>query len=163
MPKRSGFTLLELLIVIAILIVLAGVVIIRFSGAQGAARDTRRKSDIRQYQTALEKYANLNNGLYPNYNGGTNLVGLCAALGITGQCLDDPQGTTLYRYWSTGGSGAAGSATASTYLIYARLEKPISGQSQFWIICQNGNVGRRPANGAGAWTPSGTCPNNLLQ
>lgn len=162
MPKK-GFTLIELLIVIAIIISLAAVVVIQFTGAQGAARDTRRKSDLRQYQTALEKYANLNNGLYPNYGSGNNLSGLCAVLGIGGQCIDDTIATQPYRYWTTGGSGAAGSATAPTYLLYARLEKPTAGQNQYWILCSNGNVGRIPSNGAGAWTPSGTCPNNLQQ
>ncbi len=152
MPKK-GFTLIELLVVIAIIASLAGVMVLQFRGAQGAARDTRRKSDLRQYQLALEKYANLNNGLYPN-NAGVNLTSLCITLGIIGQCPDDPQATNPYRYWSTG---------TATYLVYARLEKPVGGQLQYFVLCQNGNVGRIPAAGGGAWVPSGTCPNNLQQ
>ena len=51
-----GFTLLELLIVIVILGTLATFVIIRLTGGEKSARDARRRSDLRQYQTVIEAY-----------------------------------------------------------------------------------------------------------
>lgn len=62
----SGFTLLELLVVISIIGILAGLVLASFTGVQKGARDTNRSSDIKQYQTSLEQFANENSGLYPS-------------------------------------------------------------------------------------------------
>lgn len=54
--KKNGFTLLELLVVIAILATLSALVVPNFMGARERARDTQRKSDLRQIQKALELY-----------------------------------------------------------------------------------------------------------
>jgi len=58
---RPAFTLIELLIVIAILGVLATIVLVSLGEARKRARDVRRISDIRQLQIALELYHNQNN------------------------------------------------------------------------------------------------------
>lgn len=52
----TGFTLIELLVVIGIISVLSAIVVPNFMGARERARDTQRKSDIRQIQKALELY-----------------------------------------------------------------------------------------------------------
>ena len=44
--KESGFTIIELLIVIAIIGILATLVLTNFQGAQAKGRDTVRKNDI---------------------------------------------------------------------------------------------------------------------
>ncbi len=51
-----GFTLIELLVVIAIIGILASVGVVSFSTAQAKARDSERKSELKQTQTALELY-----------------------------------------------------------------------------------------------------------
>jgi prepilin-type N-terminal cleavage/methylation domain-containing protein len=158
MPRKKGFTILELLITIAIVAIITTFAVITFPGTQAAARDSRRKTDLRQFQSSLEVFANKNNGLYPNYSSGSSMSTLCATLSITGACVDDPKPPSTYRYISTGGSGAAGSATATTYLLYATLEKQVGGASQYWVLCSTGSVGRIAT---ASWTPSGTCPNNL--
>jgi len=63
--KKSGFTLIELLVVVAIIGILATVVLSSLSNARERARDAKRLSDIKTIQTALEMYANDNNGRYP--------------------------------------------------------------------------------------------------
>jgi prepilin-type N-terminal cleavage/methylation domain-containing protein len=56
----SGFTLLELLIVIAIIAILAGLLFPAFMGAQKAAKKTQAKNDLTQIVTAV-------NGFYTEY------------------------------------------------------------------------------------------------
>jgi general secretion pathway protein G len=54
--KRRGFTLVELLIVIAIIGILSVVVVVAVGGAQAKSRDTKRKADIKAISMALESY-----------------------------------------------------------------------------------------------------------
>lgn len=65
--NQSGFTLIEILIVVAIVGMLATVVFTSLSQARAKARDSKRKEDLVQLQKALEIYYNTNNG-YPNTN-----------------------------------------------------------------------------------------------
>jgi len=63
--KSKGFTLIELLVVVAIIGILATIILSSLSSARESARDAKRLSDIKTIQTALEMYANDNNGRYP--------------------------------------------------------------------------------------------------
>ncbi len=56
--QKKGFTLIELLVVIAIIGLLATLSVVSLNNARERARDSRRVSDIRQIQTALELYHN---------------------------------------------------------------------------------------------------------
>lgn len=62
--KRDGFTLVELLIVIAIIAVLTAVGVTVFSGIQKSARDSKRRADLQAIGQSLEIYK-LQNGTYP--------------------------------------------------------------------------------------------------
>jgi prepilin-type N-terminal cleavage/methylation domain-containing protein len=62
--KQQGFTIIELLIVIAIIGILALLVITNFQGAQAKARDAVRKADVNSmYQKLEEFYGDF--GYYP--------------------------------------------------------------------------------------------------
>ena len=63
--KQRGFTIIELLIVIAIIGILATLVLTNFQGAQAKGRDTVRQNDINAMYQKLEEYYNENGG-YPN-------------------------------------------------------------------------------------------------
>ncbi len=63
-PKGGGFTLLELLVVVAIIGILSSVVLASLNGARMKARDSKRISDLRQIKTALELFYDTN-GYYP--------------------------------------------------------------------------------------------------
>lgn len=54
--QTAGFTLLELLIAIAIVGVLSALLLASFIGVRAKGRDAQRKADIRQLQTALQLY-----------------------------------------------------------------------------------------------------------
>lgn len=52
--RKSGFTLIEILVVVAIIAVLAGIVVVATGGARQKARDAKRKSDLAQFGRMLQ-------------------------------------------------------------------------------------------------------------
>lgn len=60
----KGFTIVELLIVIVVIGILAGLVVVTYNGIQQKARDTERKTDINALHGQLEAYQ-AQNGKYP--------------------------------------------------------------------------------------------------
>jgi prepilin-type N-terminal cleavage/methylation domain-containing protein len=69
-----GFTLIELMVVIAIIGILASIIMVSLSSAQAKARDARRIADINTLKLSLEMYYNDNlkypsslGALVPNY------------------------------------------------------------------------------------------------
>ena len=52
----GGFTLIEILVVIAIIGILVGIVLVAFGGARASARDAVRMSDLRTLEKMLEMY-----------------------------------------------------------------------------------------------------------
>jgi prepilin-type N-terminal cleavage/methylation domain-containing protein len=62
--KTSGFTIIELLIVIIIIGILATLVIVTRNGIRQKGRDTERKTDVDTIQSQLEAYF-AQNGKYP--------------------------------------------------------------------------------------------------
>lgn len=102
--KKTGFTIIELLVVIVVIGILASIVLVAYPGSQARNRDTKRKSDIQQVATALSAYALQKNnyveggsgcGVNGNGNGWLSAGSSDAGAGsyprsIT-QCLQDAQ------------------------------------------------------------------------
>lgn len=65
MSNRSGFTLIELILVVVILGILAGAVVPVFRGRSEQARISRAKTDISTYSTQIDLYALDHNDKYP--------------------------------------------------------------------------------------------------
>jgi type II secretion system protein G len=63
MRKLKAFTLIELLIVVAIIAILAAIAVPNFMEAQARAKNTRVKADMKALQTAQEMYR-IDNGDY---------------------------------------------------------------------------------------------------
>ncbi|HET8884308.1 MAG TPA: prepilin-type N-terminal cleavage/methylation domain-containing protein [Candidatus Saccharimonadales bacterium] len=70
--SKSGFTIVELLIVIVIIGILAAITVVTYSGIQQRARDTARTSDMASIQKALEIYRTSNPTYPPRDSIGTN-------------------------------------------------------------------------------------------
>lgn len=54
--RRSGFTLIEMLIVIVVIAILIGVLLPSFRGTQDEASEQRARSELRTLATAIESY-----------------------------------------------------------------------------------------------------------
>lgn len=76
--KQQGFTIVELLIVIVVIGILAGLVITTYNGIQQKARNTERTTDLKTFQSQLEAYY-ASNGSYP----GTDSLGTTSGSNVT--------------------------------------------------------------------------------
>ena len=63
--RKKGFTLIELMIVIAIIAILAAVLVPNFMRAREASRLTACKSNLKNISTSIETYSNDFDGVYP--------------------------------------------------------------------------------------------------
>jgi general secretion pathway protein G len=116
---RSGFTLLELLITIAIIGLLTGISIFALSGAREQARDGKRKSDLETIRSALELYkADCN--VYPSTISVTSITGSCTGGSNTYLTVvpKDPTSDSYYDYEPNG--------TNTSYTLCTYLENPPS-------------------------------------
>ncbi len=121
---KKGFTIIELLIVIAVISILVGIALPRFRGMQEEGKIAQAKGELRTIQTAMEGYYIHNSNTYP-----TALANLTSAVpNIIGAALPaDPfNGTNTYGFATDGASpvkyyviysigvGGNGTATVST-------------------------------------------------
>jgi len=76
--KKSGFTLLEILLVIGIIAILAGIVIVAINPSKQLAqvRNSQRKSDIKQINNAITQYY-IDNSSFPSTISTTTLTEVC--------------------------------------------------------------------------------------
>lgn len=114
---------------------------VSFTGAQRQARDSERKSDIKQYQAYLESYANARKGFYPIYTSSTSLVSVCTTDLDAPSCPEDQATGQTYRYISD--------PDGTKYAIWATLES----SGQYWTGCSNGRIGQ-----VASLSSDGSCP-----
>lgn len=135
--NRAGFTLIEILIVVAIIAILASVVLVGLGPTQQLGRDARRVSDIHEVQNGLELFYQ-KSGAYPVPTtaawgpAGTagSLTGqlVAANIGINNVPNDPSSGKNYIYAWTTGGSD---------YVLGAVLENP---NSSAWQSYQKPNL-----------------------
>src|SRR4051812_2071352 len=88
----SGFTIVELLIVIVVISILAAVVIVSYNNARNRAQSAVRIDELKAWQKSFVQYKASNNGLYPDVANG----GYCLGTGFPSQKCRDYSGGTVY-------------------------------------------------------------------
>jgi len=126
--KRTGFTIVELLIVIVVIAILAAITIVAFRGVTTRAVDSGRATDINSIAKALELYY-VDNGYFPASSGSTlinpswsttndsswdNLKAQLVPKYIS-KLPDDPEKTPGVSVMTTNGYGYAYFVSSSTY------------------------------------------------
>jgi prepilin-type N-terminal cleavage/methylation domain-containing protein len=127
----NAFTLVELLVVISIMAILVSMITVSFTSSQKQARDTQRKSDLTQYRTALEAYANRADGFFPIHASVVDADSICGAteLNLTNCPIDPKDGTGSYGY------KYISDANGTNYGLYGILEYV---STNYWVVCSNG-------------------------
>jgi prepilin-type N-terminal cleavage/methylation domain-containing protein len=102
--KQSGFTIIELLIVIIVIGILALLVITTFAGVQQRARNTERETDIKAVHGQIESYYSTNSR-YPTLANLQDNTWVQANLkGLDVGALVAPRQTAANTIVGTGGS-----------------------------------------------------------
>lgn len=113
--RQDGFTVPELLLVIALVIILSGLVLTNFQAAKAKERDTQRVNDINTVYSRLEAYYNTQNS-YPS-------TFTAKDLGAEEDDLKDPRGKMITIHAPVEGALAAQqvaspSATSASNYLY---------------------------------------------
>lgn len=108
LKKEKGFTLIEIVLVLAIAGLLLVIVFLAVSGAQKSRRDNQRKNDLARIAAQVEAYASNTAGVYPATAAAfsTQLLGTYALTNAK-----DPLAGSVYKYdgaQTPNGTNAAG-------------------------------------------------------
>lgn len=117
---KKGFTLIEILVVISIIAILAGIGISVFSGVQKNNRDQARIRDLQAIKQALELYRS-DNGDYPvtgNVGVGTTLTNPSRTKIYLEAWPADPINGQLYKYVKA--------STGTGFVVCAKKEGTIA-------------------------------------
>ena len=151
--KEKGFTLIELLVVVAIIGTLSGLVLVAMGGARKKARDSVRKSDMRQILSGQAMYYGDNEAYLTHAEDTGGTIEIPAYLRV----LHDPlcPNDTCVSSWAakdytweanTGALGCSGdnndAVAGQWFCVWAELEVNDSGcsSSTYWAASNQGTL-----------------------
>ncbi len=124
--RARGFTLVELLIVVAIIAVISGIMITNFSSSRARSRDGKRVSDISQIQLSLEQYFDRCQQ-YPATLATTQNSGCPSGVSLATfiSQIPTPPSAATYDY-TTYAPGAPSNTTITDYILHTRFESRVA-------------------------------------
>lgn len=130
-----GFTIIELIVVTAIIAMLGSIIFVQIKSVRSRGRDAERESEIKSIQTALALHV-INTRVYPAYtdiaiDGFDSLSQELRAANTIQGIARDPLNIDNYRYIYNPTDGGAYSYDGTTYRIRYYLEtNSISGKTE---------------------------------
>ena len=112
--EDRGFTLIEIVLVLAIAGLIMVIVFLAVSGAQRSRRDTQRKNDLSRIASLVESYASNTQGCYPGSAAAAGCgaaqtwAAFAASTYITTANLNDPSTGAAYGYGAYSATEAQG-------------------------------------------------------
>ncbi len=161
--KYSGFTIVELLIVVVVIAILAAISVVAYTNMQDRAYDSRRESDIQLYQKALA-LARVDDGAFPLVTSGFAYIGssggnsaqfraATVGKGYLPDLILDPvhnngndSSAYVYSNRNTTHSWFVGDEDPNTYAIRFRRSKAPTSGSPFFCATSRGihQAGTKP-------------------
>ena len=86
--KQQGFTLLEIMLVVSIIVIILGVAISKLGNTTAIAKSMRVQADVQAIKTQLQLYESMN-GFYPSTEQGLQA--------LVAQPQNDPRPTRWYQ------------------------------------------------------------------
>lgn len=115
---QSGFTIVELLIVVVVIAIVASITIIAYGGIQARARDATRIDKIKHIAKAIELYR-IDNGRYPAIQDGSGNESSCGSLTDNwGHCDRNKALSDALAPYMTLDPTSLSSATQGNYYYY---------------------------------------------
>jgi prepilin-type N-terminal cleavage/methylation domain-containing protein len=165
--KQTGFTIVELLIVIVVIGILAAITIVAYNGIQERARATTVSSALSQAAKKLAVYQVDYPDIYPADKTALEAIGIKDSASVTYQytrtasmpntyCITATIGTTSYKISNTNttpqqggcaGHGVGGTAPITNLATNPSFETSLTGVSSFNVVNSNPSVGDA-ANGS---------------
>jgi len=116
--KKRGFTMVELMIVIAIIAVLASIIMPKMGGSRNKAKLAACKTNLRHIMIAMEMYAHNNNGAYTPCITGTVTYYSTSYLVSGGYLKAIPTCSAGHTYYITANHSAWYHAPAGSTFVY---------------------------------------------
>jgi type II secretory pathway pseudopilin PulG len=123
---KSGFSLIELFVVISIIIVLAGLILSTVSYVQKKGTRSRAEAEIAAISAALESYK-ADNGIYPRDNTTNQYTDTLDARQNTDPTQTVYQNASLYLYEQLSGDSSANLQPPATAKIYFSFKPQMLG------------------------------------
>ena len=126
--KKSGFTLIEILIVVAIIGLISTMGLVAFQASMRRTRDARRISEVKALQGAAEQYYADHANSYPNNLDGcfTHLSSYLQGFTVAGSEYVDPKNRAYVCDFTPG---------LTSYCIETMLEGTTANDGNSWLNC----------------------------
>jgi len=135
---KRAFSLVELMIVVAVLGILAAIVVPQFQSHSTQARESAAKSNLRILRSAVELYATQHNDIPPGYPNGN----------VTAQPSE--QTLTEQLFWSSNRSGQTSQQPAAGFELGPYIRSfPVNSFNGLSTVKIIGNSEALPANATG--------------